>query len=260
MHEGFLIDHKDLYKFSILRELARRGHFMISTCWMKTSGDGGRKKDTDYLNDPAKWRRCSPIVFDALKKVGTMEEFEKTGLIDDGNYFSDNYTAKQGYWEAFDNHLDHHKSDVIFFDPNTGLGPEYSMDHLPLKKLKHYYKQGYSVMSIQFPPRQKTEPYIWKIFIDTANELEIVTDSAWLFWGKTLNGLTNVFFFLFMREEHLIEPYELRRALDRIQQNWGTCGIIRKSTKDNQHSLAIINGTDVLLKGIGTYSPEFGTQ
>ena len=257
MHEGFLRDHKDLYKFSILRQLALRGEFKISVCWMKTPGDQSREKDTEYLHDRGKWSKCSPTVFTALsKKSLTLNDFQELDIIENANYFVDDYNTGVDFWSAYDQHLRGHESDLIFFDPNTGLGPNYSIDHLPIDRLREYYQNGFSVMTIQFPrQRQAPEPYIWDMFIDTVNELEIITDQAWLFWGKTLKGMTNVFFFLFVRPEHLQEPYTPERALHCIGRDWSRCDIFRKSTKENQHSLIVIGGTEVLLKGIGSYSP-----
>ncbi len=156
MHDGYAGDHKDYYKFIILKALAKQGKLKVSVCWMLTPPAGRANDDVTYLNDPDKWRRYDPKIFDAFNHCvngagnRTVANIQELDLVPNAQYFSNFFTNDENYWGGLDGHVDDHEIELIFFDPNTGLQQGPSLDHLALEKLRHYYEQGFSTLFIQF--------------------------------------------------------------------------------------------------------------
>lgn len=269
MHDGYAGDHKDYYKFLILKSLAQHARLKISVCWMLTRPGSGND-DTKYLEDEKTWVRrpeCEDIFkkFKACVKgsppARTVADIQGLDLIPGANYFSMLYptrSSQNAYWEEFDRHLEEYQSDLIFFDPNTGLSDIASQDHLSFDRLRHY-KQC-SLMVIQFPGQDKhidpealyrksTEVFVEKrageIVSALKQEGQSFDDrSLWCFWCRTLRGKTNVFFYLIVRTQHIDR---MTPVVANLKGLWKGCRIERRT--GIQDCFTVIDGKELLRKG-----------
>ena len=93
MKNKYFGDINDYKKYGILRILSDNGRIRTGICWMLTEdNDGNDGRFTTYLEQPAKWRKYDPRLFDSLqyslktlnrRSVSAAEELE---LIDDAYY------------------------------------------------------------------------------------------------------------------------------------------------------------------------------
>lgn len=260
MHDGYAGDHKDYYKFLILRSIAQRARFRICVCWMRTPPGGGGNDDTKYLGDRSKWVRSPECVevFDAFENCvngspqrRSVAEIERLNLIPNATYFSEMVTrqSRPAYWEAFDHHLEHSEVDCIFFDPNTGVQSCPTRDHLGIEELATYYAKQKSLLIIQFHTdrSKKIEDFIR----DKALEIIVALDMEhkrfapellWCFWGKTLLGNANVFFYLMAQQgvKNRITP-----VIAHLKGLWKGCQI-KRSTGKSAPCFTVKSGPEIL--------------
>jgi hypothetical protein len=128
MKEQYVGDENDYRKYALLRHLAQAGGIRIGVCWMLTPPDdrpdGGR---TTYLDQPDRWSKYDPDLFEQLTSVraftGTrrLRLIERSGLIPKALFFNEhlsNRTDLRGaFFKAALSELA--RADLIFFDPDN---------------------------------------------------------------------------------------------------------------------------------------------
>ncbi len=118
-----------------------------------------KRKDgefTDYLNNPEKWKKYNPLLFNFIKhslnnnKSRCVSQAERGGIIQNCLFFSkqllDDSGKRQQYFSEMGEYFD--GVDLIFFDPDNGLeikskknGHKYSSKFLYWDELATSYKK-----------------------------------------------------------------------------------------------------------------------
>jgi hypothetical protein len=289
MHDGYAGDHKDYYKLTLLKTLSEKAKFKAAICWMLTPTLGSGNDDIGYLKDRSKWVRSSEYaeIFNTLNECvngnppnRTVAAIREKDLIPNATYFSNNWEpfekskSQEGcsnkdsempwqhYWRGFDQHLQKVESDLIFFDPNTGVQSIPTENHLDFDAIGRYYKQGKSILFIQFhTDRSKTiEEFIPSLGIETIVALsqektEFEPELLWCFWCKTLTGNANVLFYLALQPNH---QNRMTPVIAHLKGIWKDCTIKRsnsgiqksKQAAKNriQSSFKMISGSEMFLK------------
>ncbi len=288
MHDGYAGDHKDYYKLTLLKALAQKAKFNAAICWMLTPSLGSGNDDIGYLKDRSKWVRSLEYaeVFDTLNEcvngnppTRTVAAIEGRNLIPNATYFSKNWQPFdkseahescsnesiempwQHYWRSFDQHLQNTETDLIFFDPNTGVQCSPTQNHLDFDTIGRYYDQGKSILFIQFhTDRNKTiEEFIPSLAIETIVSLsqeknDFEPELLWCFWCKTLTGNANVLFYLALQPNH---RNRMTPVISHLKGIWKDCIIQRSKSgiqtskqgnvvkKRSQSSFKIICGSEI---------------
>jgi len=161
-------DINDYRKYGLLRCFSD-GAFRVGLCWMLTAPDGsGDGNQTAYLDDPTRWRRHDPQLFDFLKeRVATrrrdVRQFEASDLPPRAVFFSDTLSddaeRRATYWVDAARSLA--ATDLVFFDPDNGLevtsvpyGRRESCRYLYWREVKQAAEAGMSLVVFQHWRRQ----------------------------------------------------------------------------------------------------------
>ncbi len=199
---------------------------------MLTADDGrtdGRL--TDYIDEPEKWRRYDPDLFDSLERslktreIRNVREAETIVIIPSATFFTklltDNRNDRQQY---FDDVLDKLADvELIFFDPDNGIevksvpyGRKNSSKYLYWSELTRTFKGGHSVLVYQHFPHEKRDPFIVRI----RNEIRSHIDPSEIFVFRT----SNVVFFLLSQSKHLTQFREKARLVERTWETISNFG------------------------------------
>jgi hypothetical protein len=155
--------------------LRSTGSLSLGIAWMLTAPDGRRDgQRIAYLNQPERYRRFDPPLFDALRdivlhhrrrRILCAEEF---GLFPGARFFNDEFTDDPHQREALlPRLLDQFAGcDVIFFDPDNGLevksrpwGRKDSCKYLYWREVEATFQRGHSVLIFQHFPRVDRRSY-----------------------------------------------------------------------------------------------------
>ena len=130
MKNRYFGDVNDYVKYCLLRCLADTG-LRVGICWMLTEADSRPAgKKVAFLRHGGWWRNQDPQLFDFLADSLSGEHdrnvrmLEQSGLIQGGVFFAevlhDDFQSRREYFDEAARVLS--ESDVIFFDPDTGMG------------------------------------------------------------------------------------------------------------------------------------------
>jgi hypothetical protein len=186
MKHQYFGDVNDYKKYGLLRALSRSGKIKLTVCWMLTDSDtrndGGK---TSYFNNPLKWKRHDPALFDALAgeiRNGRRDvrRAEKIGILPLARYYSkaicDDTVSRDDYFAEL---LPFARgADLIFFDPDNGLevksvkkGKRNSSKYIYWDEVIRSYRLGYSLLIYQHFPRVSRDIFIKKIKDELSNRL-----------------------------------------------------------------------------------------
>jgi hypothetical protein len=176
MKNQYFGDINDYRKYGLLRILSHKGEIRTAVCWMLTADDDlGHGAQTDYLQDPDRWRAFDPELFDSLaqcladpnkRHVGWAET---SGMLPSAVFYprllTDNADERQEYFGQFLRTA--HGCDLVFFDPDNGLevkskpyGRKDSCKYLYWRELSETYRSGHSVLVYQHFRREKRDQFI----------------------------------------------------------------------------------------------------
>ncbi len=182
MKDQYFGDINDYRKYSLLRQLAGPGQMDTVVCWARTEGDGRTDGSRiQYLEDPAKWRRHDPVVFDCLRDqvvaAGRREvsAIEGAGIIPRCRYFSeflsDRAESRSAYFERLGKFAE--GADLVFLDPDNGFGVKSvpkgrrnSSKYVYADEVSRLYSSGVSVLIYQHFPRVGRAEYIQRLLSD----------------------------------------------------------------------------------------------
>lgn len=140
MKDQYVGDINDYLKYGLLRALQAVRQDPLFVCWMLTSNDAGPDgAKLAYLNEPGKYRRADPNLFDGLAELigqgrRSVAAVEEAGLLPSASYFSelipDRATEREATIERLASARPH--AALVFFDPDNGL----EVNSYPLGKPK----------------------------------------------------------------------------------------------------------------------------
>jgi hypothetical protein len=204
-------DVNDYRKYGLLRILMDNGKLNSGICWMLTPDD--RRSDgkfTQYLEQPLRWRKYDPGLFDYLEgclKVDQIRDVNKlsnTSILPSTKYYADIfYDGIENQNKYFNEMLSRFKDmDLIFFDPDNGMeikskkrGQKGSCKFLYWDQLIQAYRGDHSILIYQHFIRENREAFIKRI----AGEMNNKTGSKIIYSFST----SNVVFFLILQTKHV---------------------------------------------------------
>ena len=226
MKNQYFGDVNDYRKYGLLRLLTGQGELSTAVCWMLTPDDGRADgRFTEYLQQPERWWRYDPDLFDKLKDLVAVQGERDIALAGEAGilpaarfYFRtlrDDLQSRSRYFEVFWEVAQ--GCDLIFFDPDNGLevksrpaGRKGSSKYLYWDELEHAFSSGYSVLVYQHFRREKRDAFIERM----AQEMMHRTGAARIYSFRT----ARVVFFLIPSERRAAAFEENALCLS---ETWG---------------------------------------
>jgi hypothetical protein len=176
MKDQYFGDINDYRKYGLLRAIQDATGLRSGVCWLRTGADDRRDGEfRSYLQQPSKWRRYDPELYDHLRAL-LREDTERATLqaeawdlvpgaiyqhemiVDDGSARATYFTAT---WEFF------HGIPLLFFDPDNGIevssvswGRQNSSKYVFWRELEEAAARGHSLLVYQHFPRKPREAFI----------------------------------------------------------------------------------------------------
>jgi hypothetical protein len=130
MKDQYFGDVNDYKKYGLLRSIIKATDLHIFIAWMLTSGDGSSDgKFISYLEQPEKWSKFDPVLFDKIRSLinpqlkREVKLIEKSGLLPKTKYFSkyvpDSAEIRNDWFKSLIEQAE--ESDLIFLDPDNGF-------------------------------------------------------------------------------------------------------------------------------------------
>jgi hypothetical protein len=225
MKNPYFGDINDFRKYGLLRTLQRVSRLSVGVCWFLTRDDGGTDGGLrKYLNEPQRWRRYDPELYDKLQRLlkgGTwrsVSHAREWGLIPDAAYFeallADNLASRALYFQGALRTLGH--CDLVFVDPDNGievpgtrLGALGSSKYVYWSELKAIYANGQSILVYQHFPRVVRERFV-PFLADRLSE-ELQASSVFAF------STAHAVFFLVQQPKH---THSFAGAATEVHQQW----------------------------------------
>ncbi len=130
MKNQYFGDINDYRKYGLLRLLSRGGELSTGVCWMLTPSDGlAHGQFIGHLDQPHRWRRYDPELFDFLHECLMVQGQRDVGLHEGAGVLpattfyapilADAVEERRRYFRRM---LDlFREADLIFFDPDNGF-------------------------------------------------------------------------------------------------------------------------------------------
>lgn len=225
MKDQYFGDINDYRKYGLLRQIVGISGLRLLVAWMLTPDDGSTDgKFISYLEDPGKWSRHDPILFQKLKDLlgnGVKRQvrlIESTDLLHDAEYFSshvpDTDPARRRWLDSLVQRS--HSYDFVFLDPDNGLevkskayGKKGSEKYVYWRELKALWDSGKSLLIYQQFIREERLTFIQRI-------REAVKVNA---TGSFVEAFStpNVVFFMALQPDH--QGFH-EAIVNSIQKNW----------------------------------------
>jgi len=176
MKNQYFGDVNDYRKYGLIRSVIRVTKLRFLIAWMLTlddeSSDG---KHIDYLDQPTKWRKFDPELFDGLKRLlkesnrRDVRRIQATNLLPNVHFFPQivpDLKSERDVWVA--NLIStSHNSDIVFLDPDNGIevkstpyGRKNSSKYLYWKEVEKLWSKAKSLLIYQHFPRVKRYIFI----------------------------------------------------------------------------------------------------
>jgi hypothetical protein len=128
MKNQYVGDKSDYLKYALLRAIRRHAEVPLEVCWMLTPNDHGPDgKDTGYLDQPGKYRKVDPELFDFLADLvknpeRTVADIER-GPLESAGFQSDRLSDSIGLRARYFDEVAASTTpgSLVFFDPDNGL-------------------------------------------------------------------------------------------------------------------------------------------
>jgi hypothetical protein len=225
-------DENDYLKYGLLRSLGMASGLGLGICWLRTADDRGRDgKFREYLNDPSRYRRHDPQLFDALSRLAdpttprSVLYAEEWDLLPNATFhhrvLADSTSDRRTYFAEAWSRLA--SSPLLFLDPDNGIevqstayGRSRSSKYVYWRELEEASQMGHSLIIYQHFPHEPREAFIER----TASALCTRLSAALVASFRT----PRVVFFLAARDEH---AQQLESGIHLVKQRWA--GHIRHS-------------------------------
>jgi hypothetical protein len=227
MKNQYFGDINDYRKYGLLRLLSGGGEIMTAVCWMLTPDDGRTDgRHTKYLEQPAKWRKFDPPLFDHLRQLvlgqnlRDVRSAETPAILPSCRFapglLPDDAEGRGRYFQAFKDIA--RGCDLIFFDPDNGIevkskpcGRKDSSKYVYWQELVEAFDAGHSLLIYQHFPRVKRESFIDRV----GRELVEKTGTQEVFSFRTPRVL-----FLIAPQRRHEEFFQVRSQ--RVAKIWGS--------------------------------------
>lgn len=179
MKDQYFADINDYRKYGLLRAIIRASGFRILVAWMLTPDDGSTDgKFISYLENPGKWSRHDPVLFQEIKELlasGRKRQvslIESTGLLPKAEYFSSLVPDTASVRSSWFNSLTQRAQgcDSVFLDPDNGLevkskayGGKDSSKFLFWREVEALWASGKSLLIYQHFIREKRLNFIQRM-------------------------------------------------------------------------------------------------
>ena len=243
MKNQYFGDLYDYIKYSLLRQLSRRGTVSTAVCWMLTENDERRDGHrVSYLIKPEGWRSFDPPVFDCLReavlerKERNIRAVEESGLLSETIFYApllaDGSDERRTYFDEFLTFSN--ERDLVFFDPDNGLeiksvkyGRKGSSRYLFMSEVSRSVSAGHSVLVYQHMPHKPREPFISNVASNLMQETGL--ESVYVFHSP------RIAFFLVPQIDQLDQFSEIA---SRVHSSWAGVLSIRRFKANNGTILA----------------------
>lgn len=175
MKDQYIGDINDFHKYALLRTLCSASGAPLRVCWMRTPPDG--RSDgarLSYLDDPARFRKLDPPLFDALEGIVSagsrrVDELQEAKVLERAvfheEFLSDDLEGRQLYFSQFFTRIG--AGEIVFFDPDNGLevssvkkGRRNSSKYLYWDELRFAMGQERVTCVYQHFPRRPRQPFL----------------------------------------------------------------------------------------------------
>ena len=223
MKDQYTGDINDYRKYGLLRVLQEVTGLRLGINWLKTPDDVRTDGEfRTYLNQPQKFKKYDPLLFDQLqssiktKRDRKIENIIKTGILGDALSFvsivPDGVNGRQEHLQSGMEYL--HNADIIFFDPDNGVevksvpyGRKNSSKYIYLNELAEYYQRGHSLLIYQHFPRAKREIFIKDMVSEFRARLNCQTVLS--------KSSAHVVFFLIGHKKHALPYVKIKETLEK---------------------------------------------
>lgn len=203
-------DVNDYRKYGLLRTLANKGQYKIGVCWMLTADDGRTDgKFTNYLEEPQRWRKYDPPLFDLLHKRvisgcnRNVALAQNTEIMPGAEFYSKLLTAPRGHRAEYFKEMREKLAscELIFFDPDNGIetksiakGRRNSEKYVYWDEIGESFQAGHSVLLYQHFRREERTMFIQR----AVTEFQARLNPSKVYWFRT----PQVVYFLCVQAKH----------------------------------------------------------
>jgi len=225
MKNQYFGDINDYRKYGLLRALQSQSQGRLLVAWMLTPDDGSRDGGfRSYLQDPARWGRYDPELFDgltALLRSASMPDvslIERSSLLPNTSYYSAVVPDASKDRDAWRQCLLSTASDIdlVFVDPDNGIevpskavGRKGSSKYVTWQEIEGLWEGGCSVLIYQHFRRERREAFAERM----ASELRERTGARFTEAFRT----PHVLFLLAAQERH---ESRFREVTALLAQRW----------------------------------------
>jgi hypothetical protein len=223
MKNQYFGDIQDYRKYGLLRQLTGHGQMRLGVIWMLTPDDtrtDGNK--TEYLNQPERYRKADPELFDALRSCvledGQRDVSQAQSFLPNATFFSRLIpdvleTRKRTVRDAQQAVID---TELVFFDPDNGIeisscakGKRNSSKFVYWDEVYNTFQNGHSVLVYQHFPRVAREEYVQQRLEEFSSRLRDTRVMAFC--------TPHVGFFLCVQSSHI---QEIQAQLPTLALQW----------------------------------------
>ena len=176
MKDQYFGDINDYRKYGLLRSIIGDNGLRVMIAWMLTPDDGSTDgKFVSYLEQPHKWLRYDPILFEQLQGLlangqrRRVSLIESTDLLPNAEYFSvhvpDSAPERSVWFTSLSEQAQ--RSELVFLDPDNGIevkskpyGQKGSSKYAYWREVEALWSFGKSLLIYQHFIREKRTNFI----------------------------------------------------------------------------------------------------
>lgn len=226
MKNQYFGDINDYRKYGLLRALQTSGQTSLLVAWMLTPDDGGRDGAfRSYLQQPEKWKRFDPGLYDGLVRLvqsssaPAVSLIESSSLLPRTSYYSEVVPGSREGRHHWREGLLHtaRGADLVFLDPDNGIevpsvpiGRKRSSKYVAWNEIEGIWNAGCSLLIYQHFCRECRDAFVRR----KASELSQRTGSPFVVSCRS----SHVLFLLVAQERH---KTALHDGVARLDERWG---------------------------------------
>jgi hypothetical protein len=225
MKNQYFGDINDYRKYGLIRAILQASGVRMLLAWMLTPDDGSTDgKFVSYLQNPGKWARYDPFLFNGLQALLVDEckrevrLIEKADLLSDAEYFSglvpDSAAGRKDWFESLLGTAE--KMEFIFLDPDNGLevkskpyGSKDSSKYLYWQEVEALWEAGKSVLIYQHFIRENRDVFVRRML----KQLKEFTPES----SVEAFSTPHVVFLMALQPRHL---HFHKAIMDTLQRSW----------------------------------------
>jgi hypothetical protein len=177
VRDQYVGDVSDVIKFALLRRSAGDDRKLGIASYYDPGHDG--RSDGRHLEwqDDDSWQAFDPVLCDALKGLPerSVAALENAAMWPRDTAFHRMFMPRlydRPIWAKI-KHEELSASDLIFLDPDNGIGPA-SAKHATLEELRQLRRQGRTLVFITFPGRRPHDDILADLHMSTAVRFQAI--------------------------------------------------------------------------------------